>query len=166
MTIQSPTSGPETDAELIAIARKAMHWDQPELDRAIADLEAGNGSFYQLHRWAIVKAGVRTALASRSLNQEAGTPSGDATLVFEDKLNPGDWRHERYDDDGGCEVTIFCGPRAKERAEALAAADAGAILRELVEAYNADTKSSWSAIFVRREAAWARARAWVEEQGK
>lgn len=37
--------------------------------------------------------------------------------VFEDKLFPGDWRVEWIGKDGGCYVTIFSGPLAKERAE-------------------------------------------------
>ena len=32
--------------------------------------------------------------------------------VFEDRENAGDWRVEKIDDDGGCEVKIFRGPRA------------------------------------------------------
>jgi hypothetical protein len=38
--------------------------------------------------------------------------------VFEDKKQPGDWRVEYFDDDGGCYVTIFCGPMAQARARA------------------------------------------------
>jgi hypothetical protein len=38
--------------------------------------------------------------------------------MFEDRENPGDWRVEDTDadGDGACEVTIFAGYRAKERA--------------------------------------------------
>ena len=36
--------------------------------------------------------------------------------VFEDRLYPGDWRVEWFDDDGGCELAIFAGPNARERA--------------------------------------------------
>jgi len=36
--------------------------------------------------------------------------------VFEDRITPGDWRVEWFDDDGGCEVAIFSGPNARERA--------------------------------------------------
>jgi len=36
--------------------------------------------------------------------------------VFEDKREPGDWRVEYHDDDGGCYVTIFSGPAAEKRA--------------------------------------------------
>jgi hypothetical protein len=31
--------------------------------------------------------------------------------VFEDRRVPGDWRVEWFDDDGGCEVAIFSGPK-------------------------------------------------------
>jgi len=36
--------------------------------------------------------------------------------VFEDRENAGDWRVEKIDDDGGCEVKIFRGPRARQQA--------------------------------------------------
>jgi hypothetical protein len=36
--------------------------------------------------------------------------------VFEDRKSPGDWRVEKFDDDGGAEVTIFGGPNAPQRA--------------------------------------------------
>jgi hypothetical protein len=36
--------------------------------------------------------------------------------LFEDTQHRGDWRVERVDDDGGCEVAIFSGPQAKHRA--------------------------------------------------
>ena len=36
--------------------------------------------------------------------------------VFEDRKWPGDWRVDWFDDDGGCEVAIFSGPNARERA--------------------------------------------------
>lgn len=38
--------------------------------------------------------------------------------VFEDREQPGDWRVEYVDDDGGCYVTIFAGPAAEQRARA------------------------------------------------
>ena len=40
----------------------------------------------------------------------------EAAKVFEDREHAGDWRVEFVDDDGGCEVAIFAGPNAKERA--------------------------------------------------
>jgi hypothetical protein len=36
--------------------------------------------------------------------------------VFEDREHAGSWRVERTDDDGGCEVAIFDGPHARDRA--------------------------------------------------
>ena len=36
--------------------------------------------------------------------------------VVEDREQPGDWRVEYFDHDGGCYVTIFAGPEAKRRA--------------------------------------------------
>jgi len=36
--------------------------------------------------------------------------------VLEDRRYPGEWRVEAIDDEGSCYVTLFSGPRAKERA--------------------------------------------------
>jgi hypothetical protein len=49
--------------------------------------------------------------------------------VAEDSLHPGDWRVEYFDDDGGCYVTIFSGPSAKERARDYADAVTSGALR-------------------------------------
>jgi len=35
----------------------------------------------------------------------------EMSRVFEDRESPGQWRIERLDDDGGCEVEIFNSPR-------------------------------------------------------
>ena len=40
--------------------------------------------------------------------------------LMRDKSDPNVWRVEAIDDDGGCEVAIFSGPRARERATAFA----------------------------------------------
>jgi hypothetical protein len=40
----------------------------------------------------------------------------ETAKVFEDRQCPGDWRVEWTDNDGGCEVAIFSGPNARERA--------------------------------------------------
>jgi hypothetical protein len=37
-------------------------------------------------------------------------------LVFADKERTGWWRVEYFDDDGGCYITIFAGPKAERRA--------------------------------------------------
>ena len=44
----------------------------------------------------------------------------EPALVFADKEDPRDWRVEWFDEDGGCEVTVFYGPQADERARAFA----------------------------------------------
>ena len=36
--------------------------------------------------------------------------------VFEDRMYPGEWRVEWFNDDGACEVAIFAGPNTRERA--------------------------------------------------
>jgi hypothetical protein len=40
----------------------------------------------------------------------------ETAKVFEDRCVPGDWRFEWFDDGSGCEVAIFSGPNARERA--------------------------------------------------
>ena len=40
----------------------------------------------------------------------------ETAKVIEDRESAGDWRVEWFDDDGGCEVAIFAGPNAKNRA--------------------------------------------------
>jgi hypothetical protein len=40
----------------------------------------------------------------------------ETAKVFEDQVNAGDWRVEWFDDNGGCEVTIFSGANARDRA--------------------------------------------------
>lgn len=40
--------------------------------------------------------------------------------LIEDKNAPGQYRVEAIDDDGGCEVAIFSGPNALDRAVAFA----------------------------------------------
>jgi hypothetical protein len=44
----------------------------------------------------------------------------EPALVFPDEGDPEDWRVEWFDEDGGCEVTVFYGPRSEERARAFA----------------------------------------------
>ena len=39
----------------------------------------------------------------------------EPAYVLEDRQSPGDW-HVQRTDDGGCEMAIFSGPRARERA--------------------------------------------------
>jgi hypothetical protein len=36
--------------------------------------------------------------------------------IFEDRVHPREWRVEWFDEDGRCEVAIFAGPNARERA--------------------------------------------------
>ena len=42
-------------------------------------------------------------------------PDTEPAYVFEDREYR-EWRVQWYDDDGGCELAIFSGPRARERA--------------------------------------------------
>jgi len=40
----------------------------------------------------------------------------EPAIVFEDYEHVGDWRVEKFDDDGNCEVSIFTGPHARAAA--------------------------------------------------
>jgi hypothetical protein len=44
------------------------------------------------------------------------TPDDLRAKVFEDREAPGNWRVEKFDEDGGCELAIFGGSHARERA--------------------------------------------------
>ncbi len=43
-------------------------------------------------------------------------PTTEPAFVFEDRQSPGDWHVQWTDDNGGCEMAIVSGPRARERA--------------------------------------------------
>ena len=45
-----------------------------------------------------------------------------ASHTVRDRVNPDDFRVEAFDEEGGCEVATFAGPRARERATAFAGA--------------------------------------------
>ena len=44
------------------------------------------------------------------------TPGGDAAFLFEDRQTPGDWHVQWTNNEGGFEMAIFSGPRARELA--------------------------------------------------
>ena len=43
-------------------------------------------------------------------------PGDYPAFLFEDRQTPGDWHVQWTDDDGGFEMAMFSGPRARERA--------------------------------------------------
>ena len=43
-------------------------------------------------------------------------PGDDPAFLFEDRQTAGDWHVQWTDDDGGFEMAMFSGPRARERA--------------------------------------------------
>jgi hypothetical protein len=43
-------------------------------------------------------------------------PGREPAFIFEDRQSPGDWHVQWTDDDGGLEMAISSGPRARERA--------------------------------------------------
>jgi hypothetical protein len=45
-------------------------------------------------------------------------PDPEPARVFEDRMYRGEWRVEWFDDDGGVEVAVFSGPKARERVSA------------------------------------------------
>jgi hypothetical protein len=47
---------------------------------------------------------------------EMSQSDAEPARVFEDRMYPREWRVEWIDDDGGIEVAIFSGPRARGRA--------------------------------------------------
>ena len=40
----------------------------------------------------------------------------EPAAVFEDRETPGDWRVEKFDEDGSCEVRVLTGPDARQQA--------------------------------------------------
>ena len=52
----------------------------------------------------------------------------ESVVLAPDQKIGGAYRVEAFDDDGGCEVTIFCGPRARTRAVAFGQSFYGRIL--------------------------------------
>ena len=55
----------------------------------------------------------------------------EAAALFTDKEIPSAVRVEFFDDDGGCEVAIFDGPRALDRATQFAAAFYGTYVNRI-----------------------------------
>ena len=43
-------------------------------------------------------------------------PGAEPANVFEDRVTPGQWRVEWFDDDGHCELEIFTGEGARRQA--------------------------------------------------
>jgi hypothetical protein len=61
--------------------------------------------------------------------------TNEPTLIFRDKHDSDAIRVEFFDDDGGCEVAQFSGPRARERALAFGKAFYGKVdIRDRLEA--------------------------------
>ena len=54
--------------------------------------------------------------------------------VFEDRVTPGQWRVEWFDDDGRCELEIFTGPTARRQALRYAMQKYGAFQRSATRA--------------------------------
>jgi len=63
------------------------------------------------------RSGQAACLADETLNQSARVSKiNEPAKVFEDRAISGDWRVEWFDDDDGCEVTIFSASNAREQA--------------------------------------------------
>ena len=55
--------------------------------------------------------------------------------VFEDRETTGDWRVEKFDEDGGCEVQVFTDPAARQQAIAYAKTRYGTYVEKRLEPY-------------------------------
>jgi hypothetical protein len=58
----------------------------------------------------------KVAEVGRTCRGDGCVSSAELAMVFEDRKVPGDWRVEKFDEDGGAEVAIFGGPNARQRA--------------------------------------------------
>jgi hypothetical protein len=61
--------------------------------------------------------------------------------VFEDRVTPGQWRVEWFDDDGRSEVEIFTGPTARKQALRYAMQKYGHFREVELEPYPTETES-------------------------
>ena len=58
----------------------------------------------------------RLANAESFNDVTVSNPFHQQVSVIEDGDGTGDWRVEYFDDDGGCYVTVFAGPKSEKRA--------------------------------------------------
>jgi hypothetical protein len=58
----------------------------------------------------------RARLANSESFEDVSSPFHQQVTVIEDSDSTGEWRVEYFDDDGGCYVTMFAGPKAEQRA--------------------------------------------------
>jgi hypothetical protein len=60
----------------------------------------------------------------------------EPAAVFEDREVPGQWRVERFDQDGGCEVEVFISPNARHQAIDYAKRRYGTSVEKRLEPYS------------------------------
>ena len=58
----------------------------------------------------------RREQATRAMPTVRKGRMSEPAQVFEDRMTPGQWRVEWFDDDGRCEIEIFTGPEARRQA--------------------------------------------------
>lgn len=75
-----------------------------------------NSSIRQRKRWRGVDS---------TMSEPDNKPSDLRAKVFEDRVNPGDWRVEKIDAEGEVEVSVFGGPNAWARARRYAEREYG-----------------------------------------
>jgi len=62
-------------------------------------------------------------------------PGAEPAKVFEDRVTPGQWRVEWFDDDGRCELEMFTGPDARQQALRYAAKRYGHFVEGKLQRY-------------------------------
>ena len=60
----------------------------------------------------------------------------EPAVVFEDREIAGQWRVEKFDQEGGCDVRIFTGPSARQQAIDYAKQRYGTYLEKRLEPYS------------------------------
>jgi hypothetical protein len=81
-------------------------------------LQWGSGKKRAARFPGAAKAGIRLVISRPVLGQFAAHMP--QAKLFRDRKGRDEWRVERIDDEGDCEVTIFAGPGAEERARRFA----------------------------------------------
>jgi hypothetical protein len=112
------THGANIEGDQSAVKGRAREWSEAELSK-LGDMLLRGLSIEEIGRLlGRDHADIRDKVAEVGRAcREGGSVSGlEPAMVFEDRKVPGDWRVEKFDEDGGAEVVIFGGPNARQRA--------------------------------------------------
>jgi hypothetical protein len=110
------TRGADTEADQAGV-NTAKEWSDAELTE-LGNMLVGGLSIAEIARLLRRDHGDvqdKVVEIGRACRGSAASMSEPAK-VFEDRRSPSNWRVEKFDDDGGVEVTIFGGPSARQRA--------------------------------------------------